>query len=83
MKVTERQRCAAVIADAMSALPADYPLKDRKAALARARPTWTRQTAHAEKSWQAARRDYLIPFGYEPMTKKAKASRAAGLPLFD
>ena len=83
MRITEKQRCAEAIAGAMKAVPVDMPLKARKAALDRARPYWTRQTAHAEKSWQAARRDYLIPFGYEPMTKKAKANRAAGLPLFD
>lgn len=83
MRLTERQRYADLIAEVTKNLPADLPLKDRKAAVARARPYSVGQTANAEKSWQAARRDYLTPFGYQPMTKRAKEHRDARLPLFD
>ncbi|ARC90361.1 MULTISPECIES: hypothetical protein [Rhodovulum] len=74
---------AIIIAKATEDLPADMPLKDRKAAVNRARPHWASITSHAEKSWQAARRDYLVRFGYVPMTKAAREAEKAGLPLFD
>lgn len=83
MRLSERQRYSAMIAEATKDLPGDLPLKDRKAAVAKARPYSSRTTAHSEKSWQAARRDYLVRFGYQPLTKRAKESREEGLPLFD
>lgn len=83
VRITERQRFAAIIAAATADLPRDMPLNERKAVVARACPRWVRDTSNSERAWQAARRDYLVPFGYQPMTKKAKLSRAAGMPLFD
>lgn len=81
--ITDRQRCAEIIAAATADLPDDIPLNERKATVARARPYWTRSTSNSERAWQEARRDYLVPFGYQPMTKKAKQARADGMPLFD
>lgn len=81
--MTWKDDCAAIIASVTRHLPADASLAERKAVIARARPYWIGNTSWGEKAWQAARREYLIPFGYQPMTKKAKAARAAGLPLFD
>lgn len=82
-RITDRQRCAEIIAAATADLPADMPLNERKSVVARARPHWAHNTANSERAWQAARRDYLVPFGYQPMTKKAKRDRAEGMPLFD
>lgn len=83
IRITERHRCAAIIAAVTADLPRDMPLNERKAAVARACPHWVRGTANSERAWQAARRDYLVPFGYQPMTKKARQASADGMPLFD
>lgn len=82
-RITDRQRCAEIIAAATADLPADMPLNERKAAVSKACPYWVRSTWCSERAWQAARRDYLIRFGYQPMTKKSKRDRAEGMPLFD
>lgn len=80
--MTWRQEAAAIIADATRDLPADAPLKERKRAVDDAFPWSWHGTSWPRKAWQAARRDYLVPFGYQPKTKKAKQRAAAGLPLF-
>ncbi|WP_312531367.1 hypothetical protein [Paracoccus sp. (in: a-proteobacteria)] len=36
-----------------------------------------------KKAWQAARRDYLVRYGYQPRTKAAREASAAGMPLFE
>ncbi len=81
--MTWKEDCAAIIARTTKNLPPDTSLAERKAVIARARPYWVGNTSWSQKAWQAARRDYLVRFGYQPMTKKAKAARAVGMPLFD
>lgn len=83
IRITERQRLYEIIEAATADLPRDMPLNERKSYVARACPHWARHTSNATRAWQAARRDYLVKFGYQPMTKKAKQSRANGIPLFD
>jgi len=79
--MTWKQRAAAIIAEATRDLPTDMPLKERKKVVDAARPGWG-GCSWPRKAWQAARREHLVPFGYQPRTKKARAARAAGLPLF-
>lgn len=82
-----RSRFAQEIEAAMRNVPNDLPLADRIKAVDAARPAGGWYSASwPRKAWQAARRDYLVRFGYVPKTKKA-AQRAAAvvhdLPLFD
>ncbi len=79
--MTWRQEAAAIIAQATRNLPADAPLHERKRVVDAAKPGWC--MSWPQKAWQAARRDYLVPFGYQPKTKKAKQQAAAGMPLFE
>ncbi len=81
--MTWRQEAAAIIADATRDLPPDTPLADRQRAVDAARPHGWAYASWPQKAWQAARRDYLVPFGYQPKTKKAKQQAAAGMPLFE
>lgn len=80
--MTWREEAAAIIAEATRGLPADMPLNERMKVVDAARPHWG-GCSWPRKAWQAARRDYLVRFGYRPRTKKAKAQRDAALPLFD
>lgn len=85
--MTWREGFAEIIHEATKALPADLPLADRVKAVDAARPKQGYMSASwPQKAWQAARRDYLVRYGYEPRTKKAKQRAAAvsePLPLFD
>lgn len=85
--MTWRQKYAQIIADAMSGTPVDMPLADRIKAVDAARPKdGAMSCSWPQKAWQAARRDYLVPFGYVPRTKKQKQKQAAAmglLPLFE
>lgn len=80
--MTWRQDAAVIIAQATRDLPADATLQDRKRAVDAAFPGCWHGTSWPRKAWQAARRDYLVPFGYQPKTKKAQQQAKAGLPLF-
>lgn len=67
--------------------PDDMPLSDRIKGLdeLRRKAMIGRDCSWGRKAWQAARRDYLVRFGYVPKTKKAKERAAAvvgDLPLF-
>ena len=79
--MTWRQEAAAIIAEATRHLPPDTPLAERMRVVDSARPHWG-GCSWPRKAWQAARRDYLVPFGYRPRTKKQKDREAAALPLF-
>ena len=79
---TWRQEAALIIAHATRDLPADAPLHERKRVVEAARPTGWMCASWPKKAWQAARRDYLVRFGYQPRTKKAQQQAAEGLPLF-
>lgn len=81
--MTWRQEAAAIIAQATRGLPADAPLSERKRIVDEACPYSWRMVSWPQKAWQAARRDYLVPFGYVPRTKKAQEQAADGMPLFD
>lgn len=78
---------AETIREATAGLPADLPLSERVKAVDAARPKQGFMSASwPQKAWQAARRDYLVPFGYVPKTKKQKERDAAvctPLPLLD
>jgi hypothetical protein len=84
-RTTWRQDAAAIIAEVTKDLPHSATLQERKRTVRAARPTWASSTSWGGKAWQSARRDYLLRFGYVPMTKKQK-ERDAGvcspLPLF-
>jgi len=83
--MTWREEAAAIIADATRALPDDTPLRDRMKAVDAARPDGWMHMSWPQKAWQAARRDYLVRYGYKPRTK-AQAERdqavVEDLPLF-
>lgn len=83
MTMTWRQEAAAIIAQATRDLPADTPLNERKRIVDAAKPSSWSCVSWPQKAWQAARRDYLVPFGYVARTKKAQEQKAAGMPLFD
>ena len=80
--MTWRQRAAAIIAAATSHLPADTTLAERQKIVASACPPEWRYVSWPQKAWQAARRDYLVRYGYQPRTKRAKDA-GSSLPLFD
>lgn len=85
-RLTWRQEAAVIIAEATESLSDDIDLKERKRVVAAAKPRWAEATSWGEKAWQAARRDYLVRFGYKPMTKARKERDAAvcdPLPLFN
>lgn len=85
METTWRERAAGIIADVTRELPTELPLQERMKVLDDARPYWG-GASWPQKAWQAARRDYLVPFGYRPRTKKHRereASAVAELPLFE
>ena len=77
---TWRQEAAEIIADAVKSLPHDASLAERITAISDARPAGWKYASWPQKAWQAARRDYLVRYGYQPRTKKAKE---ASMPLFD
>ena len=83
--MTWREQFAEIIWDAVKDMPEDATLEDRKRAVQDARPYWVNTTSHGKKSWQAARRDYLIKYGYIPKTKPRhnQAPSEQPLPLFD
>jgi|GEM_PF-945424 len=81
--MTWRNEATRIIHIATHDLPPDTPLAKRKRIVDAARPFCWDGTSWPRKAWQAARRDYLVKFGYVPRTKKAKEAVAAGLPLFD
>lgn len=83
--MTWKQEAAAIIEEATRDLPDDAPLAIRKAAINSACPTSWRNMSWPKKAWQAARRDYLVRFGYIPRTKRQKERETAAisdLPLF-
>ena len=83
---TWREEAAQIIAEATADLPSDTALASRMAAVDAACPSSWRMMSWPQKAWQAARRDYLVRFGYRPRTKKQKAREAAALselPLFE
>ena len=80
--MTWRQDAAAIIAHAVRDLPEDAPLHERQRVVDEARPHWG-GCSWPRKAWQAARRDYLIRYGYRPRTKERKRIEAEGMPLFD
>tara|TARA_R110001606_G_scaffold384882_1_gene548016 strand:- start:6089 stop:6343 length:255 start_codon:yes stop_codon:yes gene_type:complete len=83
--VTWRGQAAEIIAHAVRDLPDAAPLHERKRVVDAARPHWG-GCSWPRKAWQAARRDYLVKYGYRPRTK-ARAERDKAtiteLPLFD
>jgi hypothetical protein len=68
------------IMKATADLPRDTPLQERIKVVDRVgagvRGSWPR------KAWQAARREYLVKFGYVPRTKAARDQVENGLPIF-
>lgn len=79
--MTWRERWAAKIQEVHETLPDDATLEDRINAIKHLAPH-KYDASWAKKSWQAARRDYLVRYGHVPKTKKVQQARAAGLPLF-
>ena len=80
--MTWREGWAAEIQKVHETLPEDATLEDRIRAIKHLAPSkW--DPSWAKKSWQAARRDYLVRYGYVPKTKKVQQARAADMPLFD
>lgn len=82
--MTWRERWAAKIAKIDAELPDHATLEERKNAIKHLTPS-KYDPSWAKKSWQAARRDYLMRFGYVPRTKKQKEKErltALPLPLF-
>lgn len=84
--MTWKQEAAAIIAIATADLPQDAPLIERKRAIDAACPSSWRMMSWPQKAWQAARRDYLVRYGYTPRTKARAARKTAAvgeLPLLD
>ncbi len=77
-----REDWAADIYEATKDLPDDLSLAERIKVVdkVKCQSPDAYSTSWGKKSWQAARRDYLCRFGYQPKTK-AKSGGAA-LPLF-
>lgn len=65
-----RDEYLAIIRRATDDLTTDLPLAERIKAVDAARPDNVSRTSHGRRSWQAARREYLVPFGYVPRGKK-------------
>lgn len=80
---TWRQEAAHIIAQAVKGLPDDAPLHERQRVVDAARPRGWMHMSWPKKAWQAARRDYLVRYGYRPRTKAAREAESAGMPLFD
>lgn len=83
--MTWRQEAASIIAAAVKDLTEDTTLHERKRVVDAARPGWV-YMSWPKKAWQAARRDYLVRYGYRPRTKKqSERARAVveDLPLFN
>ncbi|MCA0944064.1 hypothetical protein LCM08_03990 [Salipiger pacificus] len=80
--MTWREDAAEIIAEATRDLPKNMPLAERTKIVDAARPFWG-GCSWPRKAWQAARRDYLVKFGYRPRTKAQAEREAAALPLFD
>lgn len=83
---TWREEAAKIIAEVTAKIPADAPISDRMAVVDSACPSSWRMMSWPQKAWQAARRDYLVRFGYRPRTKKQKERDKAALsdlPLFE
>ena len=83
--MTWRQQAAEIIAEATRALPDDTPLPYRIETVDAACPHWG-GCSWPRKAWQAARRDYLVRYGYRPRTKaQTERERAVvgDLPLFN
>ena len=83
--MTWREQAAEIIREGTKDFPDDIPLKERTAAVAKLCPTSWRTVSWPQKAWQSARRDYLVPFGYQARTKAAVERRNAvisELPLF-
>ena len=83
--MTWKDRAAAIIAAGTKDFPAKMPLPDRIKAVGLLCPNDWRTVSLPQKAWQSARRDYLIPFGYQARTKAAVDRRnavIAELPLF-
>lgn len=86
--MTWREEWAADIHLATKDLPSDLPLAERIKVVdqVKEQSSGAYSTSWGKKSWQAARRDYLVRFGYVPKTKNQKAKSATlplPLPLFD
>lgn len=83
--MTWREEWAADIAEATKQLPDSCPLDERIKMVdaVKDKSPGAYATSWGKKSWQAARRDYLMKFGYIPKTKKVQQAKAAGMPLFD
>lgn len=83
--MTWRQKWASEIHEATRELPDDLPLAERIKVVdaVKDRSPSAYATSWGKKSWQAARRDYLVRFGYRPKTKaKASCDKTSPLPLF-
>ena len=83
--MTWREDAARIIAEATRDLPPETPLCDRQRAVDQARPSGWNAASWPQKAWQAARRDYLVRYGYRPRTKaqaQKESAVVADLPLF-
>ncbi len=78
--MTWREDWARDIHEATKALPPDTPLKERMKVVdaVKHQSPGAYSTSWGKKSWAAARRDYLVRFGYVPKTKQ-KDPAPAGL----
>lgn len=71
--MTWKDQYACIIWEGVKDLPDGMPLKDRIKVVDKLRPAHVSATSHGQKSWQAARREYLQRFGYEkPHIRKIK-----------
>lgn len=82
--MTWREKAQEIIANVTRDLPAETTLGERIKAVDAARPHWG-GCSWPRKAWQAARREYLVPFGYVPRTKaeKERQTYSPPLPLFE
>ena len=71
--MTWKQYWAAEIDGVHETLPEDATLEDREEAIKHLAPQSTDPATH-KRAWQAARREYLQPYGY---VSKAKPKRKA------
>lgn len=81
--MTWREDAMQIIHEGTKDLPDDMPLKERSAVVRDLFPHWWRGMSWPQKAWQAARRDYLVRFGYVPKTKSKVPPEQEALPLFD
>lgn len=83
--MTWKAEAASIIAGAVKDLPADATLAQRQRVVDAARPSGWMYMSWPQKAWQAARRNYLVRYGYKPRTKaQAERDRAVldELPMF-